>query len=67
MKEVLPEMRHESWIPVRNDALGHAKDSNHMLQEQVYHLGCSDALMYRYQDNSLGSFVYYCHNTIEPM
>ena len=67
MKEVLPEMRHEPWIPVQDDLFWHAKYSNRMLQKQVVCLGFCDDLMHRFQHNLLGGLVYYCRDAVEPM
>ena len=46
-KQVLPKMAHKPGIMVRNNAFGHAKDADNMVQEQISRLRGCDTIMDR--------------------
>ena len=40
LEQVLSEVRHESWLPIRNDLVGGLIVSNHVQDKKFSHLGC---------------------------
>ena len=65
-KQVLPKMAHKPGITVRNNAFGHAKDTDNMVQEQISCLRGCDTIMDRGENHMFGGMVNNSHDTSEP-
>ena len=65
-KQVLLEMAHKPGIMVRNNAFGHAKDMDNMVQEQISRLRGCDTIMDKNENHTFGGTVNNSHYTSEP-
>ena len=66
MKQVLIKIAHKLGIAVRNNAFGHAKDTDNMVQEQISSLRRCDTIMDRGEKHVFGGTVNNSHDTREP-
>ena len=66
MKQVLPKIAHKLGITVRNNAFGHAKDTDNMVQEQISCLRGCYTFMDRGENHTFGGTVNNSHDTSEP-
>ena len=66
IKQVLPKIAHKLGITVKNNAFGHAKDTDNMVQEQISCLRGCDTIMDRGENHTFGGTVNNSHDTSEP-
>ena len=63
IKQVLPKIAHKPGITVRNNAFGHKKDTENIVQEQISCLKGCDTIMDRGEKHIFGVMVNNSHDT----
>ena len=64
-KQVLPKIAHKPGSTVRNNAFGHAKDTDNMVQKQIRCLRGCDTIMCRGENQTFGGTIINSHDTSE--